>query len=139
MANNPIYRDRLTNVSTGAATGGTAVNSAAVDMQGWDGVVFVGRLATSNAGNHMNAAQATATGATFNDLESTAITDETHMRLDIYRPQKRYVRAEFDRSGTNTAVGDVWAIQYNGRDLPVSTSDNVGEFHATPTEGTATA
>ena len=137
MANNLVYRTKALNVATTEGSAGTAVNSSFVDLQGYDGAIFIGRIATSNSGNFANLAQATATSASPNDLAGTRTSTGgvTDFRIDVYRPEERYVRLEYDRSGTSTALGDTWAILYGAKEPGTPTADH--EFHATPTEGTA--
>lgn len=130
---NQIYRTEIINVATTQAAATTTQTTTAVDMQGYDGVVFLGRFAAAATTNSANVAQATATGGTFADLAGTAQRNVTDFRIDIYRPEERYVRLEYHRA--SVALGDTWAIQYAGRNL--SSSTQTFEFHATPTEGTA--
>lgn len=129
---------KVTVVKATQATAGTAVNTDSVDMQGYDGVVFIGALATANAGNSVNLAQS-ADDVTFADLEGTAQVPASNgdlVAVDVYRPTDRYVRAEIDRSGANTVTETFFAIQYRGRKAPV-TSIATQETHISPDEGTA--
>jgi len=125
-------------VKTTQASAGTAINSASVDMQGWEGVLFVAAFATANAGNSANLAQSS-DDATFNDLEGTKQTPAGNgdlIAIDLYQPTKRYVRLEVDRSGANTVIETVYAIRYRGRkgrQVSVATQ----EIHVSPNEGTA--
>jgi len=128
---------------TDAGTG--AVNSTAVDMAGYDGVLFLTSIGTANANNTINAAQgAQANGGDAADLEGTKVTpgdDNSGAWLDVYKPADRYVRLEVAR-GASTTVGDIWAILYQGRILPEAaanlvTDELIGELHISPDEGTA--
>ena len=134
MPNNPIYNCKIINTASTRAAATTDVDATFVDTQGWDGVVFLGRIASAATTNQMHAAMATATGGSVTELAGTAVRNKTHVRLDVYRPRQRYVRQEFERA--SVALGDSWAILYNGRDGAVAATDNVGEFHASPTGGT---
>jgi len=120
-----------------------AVNSDAIDMQGWNGVIFLACIHTANAGNYVNAAQgALENGSDAADLEGTKITPTANREaiwLDVYKPGDRYVRLEIAR-GASTATGEVWAILYEGRLLPptnLETDVVIGETHISPDEGTA--
>lgn len=129
---------KVTVVKTTQASAGTAVNSDSVDMTGYDGVVFVGALATVNAANSINLAQSS-DDVTFVDLAGTAQvpgTDADLVAIDLFRPTDRYVRAEVDRGGANTVTETMYAIQYKGRKAPV-TSIATQETHVSPAEGTA--
>ena len=112
-------------------------------MEGYEGVVFVAHLGTSNAANGVKAQQDTASGmGSAADLEGTQVlldgTEET-AALEIIKPRERYVRAVVVR-GVSTTVGAVYAIQYGATTLPVdndSSTDNSAESHVSPAEGTA--
>lgn len=119
------------------ASAGTAINTDSVDMQGWESVVFLGGIATANAGNYVNAADS-ADDVTFGDLAATKVTPGSNnesFAIDIVRPVNRYVRLEFVRAGANTVLESVYAIRYNGRKAPI-TNDNA-ETHVSPAQGTA--
>lgn len=129
---------KVTVVKTTQASAGTAVNTDSVDMTGYDGVVFVGALATANAGNSVNVAQSS-DNSTFADLEGTAQVPGTNgdlVAIDVFRPTDRYVRAEIVRAGADTVTETFFAIQYRGRKAPV-TSIATQETHVSPDEGTA--
>jgi len=132
---NPIYRQKLINIGTGATTATGGSNSTAVDMQGWDSVTFLGRFAAAATDSIMNVAGGTATGSV-SDYAGTGVRNKTGVRITVYRPIHRYVRAEY-ASATTVAVGDTWAILSSGRQGAVAATDNVGEFHASPAVGTA--
>ena len=134
MAENVIYNQKIINIATTVGAATATVNTSAVDTQGWDGVCFIGRWAAAATTSSIKAANSTASGGTYTDLVGTKILNKTHWRLDIYRPRERFNRIEYHRG--SAAFGDTWAILYNGR-ANVPATDNVGEFHASPTEGTA--
>lgn len=138
---NLLKNAKLTMVLAGAATGTSAQNTAAVDMAGYEGVVFFGSFATANAGNYANLAQSTASGGTYNDLEGTKVTPGDNgdsWAIDVYRPTKRFVRAETVRAGATTVTGDVYALQYGARKPPVTHGATIdSETHVSPDEGTA--
>lgn len=128
---------KVTIVKTTQATAGTAITTDSVDMTGFDGVLFVGALATVS-GNSVNLAQSS-DDATFADLAGTAQIAGANgglIAIDLFRPSDRYVRAEIDRSGTNTVTETFMAIQYRGRKNPI-TSIATQETHVSPDEGTA--
>lgn len=130
---------KLVLVKGNQSSAGTAINTDSVDMDGFEGVMFFGVIETVS-GNSANASQSS-DDSTFNDLENTAVApgdDGDSFLIDIFRPTDRYVRCEVDRSGTNTAVGDIYAVLYGARSAPVThgaTIDN--EIHVSPAEGTA--
>jgi len=107
-------------------------NSSILDMQGYDGVVFIAPITDStatgvatlkaeqddaNADGGMAAlsgATATATSAENDDLNDKALV------LDVYKPTKRYVQAVLTSSVANIAFGNVIAIRYRGSKCPVT-------------------
>jgi len=139
-----IYETKLAHVNAAAVSAGTAINTSSVDMLGWDGVMFFGTMATVNAANFVNLAQS-ADDSTFADLAGTKVVPTVNGNVfcvDLVRSGSgdRYVRLEMDRGGTNTAVGDIFAIQYRGGNakLPATWATTINkEFHASPAEGTA--
>ncbi len=131
---------KLSLVKDLTATGGTAVNSASVDMQGFEGVMFFVKLATANAANFINAAQS-ADDVTFNDLLGSKVVPGDNgdvAMIDVYRPIDRHVRLEVDRGGADTVLGEIYAVQYGGKNVPVTHGSTVdSETHISPAEGTA--
>lgn len=124
--------------AAGAAT--TAVTGTAVDMSGWDGVLFVTSIATANAGNHLHAEQSAASGSGFADLEGTEVVagdSGDYVLLDIQKPNKRYVRPIITR-GASTATTDILAIKYRGRNVPVTYASIFADLVqvTSPAEGT---
>jgi len=136
---------RLIEVYTAAGT--SAIDSAEVDMLGYDGVVFLTTLAVANAGNYVKAQQDTVTGmGSAADLLGTKVTPTANNEavwLDIYKPLERFVRLYVTRTASS-ACGEIYAIQYCGRIKPegatvanVVTDTVIGELHVSPIEGTA--
>lgn len=134
--------------SLNAVAAGTSVqNGTAVDMQGWDGVVFilaVGTL-TATAVTALKGQQGNASdGSDGADLLGTSVplADTASNKLavlDIYRPQKRYVRPVVSRGTANAVIDSVIAIRYRGRKAPITLDSTVAaaEYHQSPIEGTA--
>ncbi|HRX84794.1 MAG TPA: hypothetical protein P5572_07230 [Phycisphaerae bacterium] len=117
----------------------TAVNSDGVDMQGYDGVLFVVALGTAAANNTVNAAQGADNSADWTDLEGTSVASGSNklVLLDVGKPTDRYIRCEVAR-GTSTTVDAIIAIRYRARTLPVDNTDGASvEQHFQPDEGTA--
>ena len=132
---------KITKVKALQSSAGSAVNSDEVDMAGFDGVVFVGRLETYNASNFANAAQSSVSGGTFLDLKDTKNLpgdSGDSFLIDVYKPTDRYLRCEVDRGGASTIVGDIYAIQYGAHKKPTSHGSTIdAETHISPAEGTA--
>lgn len=135
---------QLVNATTGAA-GATDIDPSAVDMAGFEGVMFVATMGAivATAVTSMKARQS-ADNSTFADLAGTQIDiadddDNQVFILDIYRPLKRYVKPYIDRATANATL-TVLAVQYGARSRPtaVAVADAVTvEKHISPAEGTA--
>jgi|LSQX01.1.fsa_nt_gb hypothetical protein len=111
-------------VKAGQTAATSAVNSDAVDLSGYEGVMFFGTIATANAGNFLQVEQSTA-----ENFSTKSVLDGAKMAVgsngdvafvDVYRPQEKlgkYLRASIVR-GASTATGCIYAILYNGRVKP---------------------
>ena len=87
---------KVTKVLALSASAGTALNTASVDMQGFDGVFFVGRMATSDAANFANLAQS-ADDSSFADLAGTKVVpgdDADSFMIDLYKPTDETARQQ---------------------------------------------
>jgi|SRR5579859_2640482 len=122
----------LVRVSNAVAAGVTAINCTHVDMEGWDGVVFICLLNALTATQQTNLAAQN--GSQSNDSDQALITgaqtpnaadadSNKALVLDVYRPQKRYVRAVVNRGTANAVIDGVIALQYQGDKLPTKTLD----------------
>ena len=129
-----IRTHKILNIATTRAAATTTQNTSAVDMQGFDAVTFFGRWKTAATTSNVNVAQSTASGGTYTDLTGTKVLNKTHWRIEVYRPRERFLRVEYHRG--SAAFGDTWAVLSQPRRGTTITA-NVGEFHASPTEGTA--
>lgn len=140
-------RVKLIKVKDHSTAATSAVNGDGVNMDqdgGYAGVMFFSSFGTAAADNTMNAAQSSDDGSAddYTDLTGTSITSGTSdedVWLDIYKPTKKYVRAEFAR-GTSSTLESVWAILYEPRAMSVDNTTSgtiVGEGHISPAEGTA--
>lgn|SRR5574338_723965 len=105
------------------------VSGVGVDMQGWDGVLFVLNLGTIDAAVDMAAyrddnssftSATLITGAAVTQVPATG--DGQIVGVDVYRPSERYVRARITvGNGTTGAQLSVTSIRYRatGR-LPIT-------------------
>lgn len=133
---------KIVRVSNAQAAGVGAVNGTAVDMQGYDGVLFLVAFGAIVAGavTSVKAQQgAVSDGSDAADLAGTGITvaddqDNKIAALDVYRPTGRYVRPVVSRATQNATIDSITAILYNGRSKPtaldaatmIATSKSVG-------------
>lgn len=144
---NLAHNISVSRVMTAQAAGATAVNGSVVDMQGWDGVLFIALFGAivSTAVTGLKAQQGAASDASdAADLLGTLVSipdtgDDKALVLDIYRPQERYVRPVVNRATANATIDGVIAIRYKGRKAPASLDATVvaAEMHQSPAEGTA--
>ena len=125
----------------GQATGTSTLTTNPIDMQGFEGVMFVGSLATANAGNFAKARQGQQSnmsdGADLANTKVVPVTNGDSFLIDIYKPQERYVDVQIVR-GVTTITGDVYAILYGPRKIPTAHGSTINaETHISPAEGTA--
>jgi hypothetical protein len=134
---------KLTKVKAASTTATTEILSDAVDMAGYEGVIFFTTIATANAGNYLKAQQG-ADGVITSpaDLEGSKVVAAANgevVFLDIYKPTDRYVRASVIR-GATTVVGEIYALRYEGKVRPEVnnvTNTIIGLLLVSPEEGTA--
>lgn len=122
--------------------GTSSSNGTEVDMQGYEGVIFVVVYGTSAADNGIHVEQDTATGmASAADLENTQVFldgTETVSICQVHKPRERFLRAVADR-GTSSTIPAGIAIKYGARSMAVDNdadTDNSAESHVSPAEGT---
>lgn len=133
---------KISEAAATTAAGTTEVDGAAINMAGFDGVLFVAKFGTAAAGNQIQAQQATDSG--FSDaadllgtLTTTGASDEI-VWLELFQPQEQFVRIQAQR-GTSTTLDWAVAIQYGPRKLSIDNTvagTIAGEIHASPAEGT---
>lgn len=136
---------KLTKLADHTTAGTTDVESAILDMSGYEGVVFFTSFGTAAADNSIKVQQNTANSTSgMADLTGTSVVSgaspsNEDVWVEVYRPQERYVRA-YVTVDTSSTVESVWALQYGARNQAVdnTTSGTIeGEIHASPAEGTA--
>lgn len=126
MAQYESERSLLTLGAAATTAGTTAVNGAAIDMAGFDGVLIFGTIATAASGNFLKAQGGEASDLSdAADLAGTKVVTDSDADLailDIQKPRERYIRGVFVR-GTSTAVGDLYYIRYNDSEQPETRND----------------
>lgn len=139
MSNNHASVTQHFDVAAAATSAGTDVTGASVDTQGWEGCEFAVEIATANADNFLKVQQSADGSTGWSDLAGTAAVAGTNgdtVRVDVYRPEKRYLRAVVDRGGANTATTTLRATLYGATKAPEHSSVEVVVYAATPAEGT---
>lgn len=121
---------KVTAVSGNTSAGTGDVASDIIDMQGFDGVLFLAILgdvantsvlALTADANSVNSASGMTKFATTADFTADATSaDNKLLMLDCQRPPERYVRAALERGTANAAVNGIIAIQYTARNKPTS-------------------
>ncbi len=124
-------------------TGSTGTTSPILDMNNYEGVLFVGYMESTNTSNQLTARGGSATAALSEFMgpqsgEASGI--QTNLYLDVFRPKFRYIEGHLNCSdAAGNAV--LTAIRYGPRYQP-ATQDTAtwnGKALATPNTGTATA
>lgn len=141
---------KVTRVKVAVAAGtGDTIQSDAVDMAGFEGVMFVVQFGTitATAVTTVKGQQSATAGlaGTEADLLGTAqsVADSDDGKatvLDIYRPGKRYVNCAVVRATANVVIDGILAIQYGAAVTPTTndaTTVTGREVHISPAEGTA--
>lgn len=127
-------------VKTESGADTAEVDSDAIDMEGWEGVIFMTTFGTGHAANNYISAQQGATASPTTALANTkvlATVAKPTVLLDVFKPTKRYLRCVAIR-GTSSTLGPIYAIKYGARKMPY---DNAGqtdvnaESHVSPDEG----
>lgn len=138
---------KITPIEDAVAAGtGDTIDSDIVDMQGWDGCLFIAKLgAVTGAGTAvMNLQQGSAANLSdAADLAGSAAAivageDQKVLAIDIQEPDERYLRSQIDRAVANVVIDSVIAIQYRGRSLPPTQDADVASVVrlVRPSEGT---
>ena len=140
---------KLTRVSNAVAAGQTVINSASVDMSGFDGVGFAVAFGaiTATAVTSVKVQQSGDDGVAdaWADLTGTSITvadtdDDKLFVVDVAHPTERYLRAVVSRGTADSVVDGIIAVQYGPKKTPTThDAATVGgvETHPAPDEGTA--
>jgi hypothetical protein len=123
--------------------------SSGVDMQGFEGVLFLvpfGAI-TGSAVTSIKAQQSDDNGVAdgWSDIADSGVDvadddDNQIAYVDVYKPLKRYVRCVVDRGTQNAVVDGIVALQYEPRAKPVThdaTTVVGGALVVSPDEGTA--
>lgn len=143
-ANTKISQATTTDAGAAAAT---AIKGVAIDMSGYEGVLFtvpVGTIVTGAATSiKVQESDTSADDSGFQDLAGSNQTladtaDNTTVYVDVVKPLKRYVRLYISRATQNATFGAALALQYGGRKKPAIHGTGVsGELWVSPAEGTA--
>ena len=141
---------KITRVENAVGAGSSDENGDSVDMQNWEGVMFV-FMAGTMTGTQVTTLKAQgssddASSDAFADLEGTqtdAMADndgDQVVILDVYKPIERYIRPVVERATANAVIDGVIAIQYGPLKKPTThdaTTVQTSLLVVSPAEGTA--
>src|SRR5512147_776222 len=125
---------KVARILNAVAAGTTDQNGSVVDMSGFEGVQFIalfGALTATQVTSLKVQQGDLADGSDMADLAGslhTALDDADGNKClvtDLFRPQKRYVRAVVDRGTANAVIDGVVALQYSPRSEPVANDATV--------------
>ncbi len=146
---NLTYEVKTVRIMNAVAAGTSDQTSSALDTQGYEGVRFIALFGalTATQVTSIKAQQSSDDGSSdaYSDIAgsgSAALDDadgNQMLILDIYQPQKRYLKLVVDRGTANAVIDGVIAELYRPRVMPVTADSSVSsqELLAAPAEGTA--
>lgn len=123
---------KITVVAAAAAAAQTAVTSSVLDMQGFDGVMYIALLgdvtdtavltltANGNSANSTSSPTPVAQKATAAFTADASSADSKVLVIDVARPTLRYQFAVLTRTAANAVVGGIIAIQYAAAKKPTA-------------------
>ena len=127
---------------TAGTTGATAASGAIIDTDGYESVLLLAKLETTNAAHQLVALGGTATDAMseYTGPESGEASGiAPNLYLDIHRPKKRYVQGQVFASAGGINI-QLLTILYGARVQPTTNTTMVnGRRLQSPNSGTATA
>jgi len=136
-----IDRINLAAVAIGTS-GGSGASTPILDMEGYEGVLFLAYEEATNTSNQLVARGGSATASLTEytgPSQGEASGIMTNLYLDVFRPKHRYIEGYLHTSGAqgNTLL---LALRYGAQALP-TTQDTAtwwGRALSTPNTGTAT-
>lgn len=114
-----------------AGTDGAVVTCTEIDSKGFQSCLVVAELGTVSAsglftmavkGSNTSATYGSGTVDRMQDRSSSASTvantagsnSNKFLAFDVFQPGRRYLRAEYQRTGGNVVIKTIFAILYNG-------------------------
>ena len=133
-----LSNTEIARVMDAKAAGTTVENGTALDMQNFEGVMFIAALGTLTAGQEasIKAQQATASDGTFTDLDGTKVgdagddDDNQLLVLDVKHLTERYVRCVVSRGTADAVIDGMIAIRYGPRKKPTTQGSTVSASKA---------
>ena len=140
---------RIVRLMNAVAAGTSDQDGTGIDMQGWDGVMFIALLGTLSASQvtSMKVQQSSDDGSAdaYTDVEGSDSgnldddDDNDQIVIDILRPEERYLRPVLLRGTGNAVIDGIVAIQYKARETPITDHSTVVKIErlSSPVAGTA--
>lgn len=134
---NLLNEVKITRVANAAAAAQTEVLSSVLDMQGYDGVMFVALLgditatsvltltAKGNTASSTNSPTPVTQVATAGFTAGASDADNKVLVVDVFDPALRYVFASLTRTTANAVVDGIIAIQYTAELRPTTQDASV--------------
>ena len=128
---------KITVVSPAATAATSAIDSSILDMQGYEGVMFIaltGDVTSTcdltltvkgNTANHLTVPTPITQKATTLFAAGAADADSKALVVDLYKPALRYVFANLTRATANAVIGGIIAIQYQAGNKPTTNDASV--------------
>ena len=128
---------KITVVSPAATAATSAIDSSILDMQGYEGVMFIaltgdvtsGSVITmtvkGNTANHLTVPTPITQKATATITAGATDSDSKALVVDLYKPALRYVFANITRTTQDTILGGIIAIQYQAGNKPTTNDASV--------------
>jgi hypothetical protein len=116
------------------AAGTTKRTSTILDMEGYDGVMFVAGLGTiiengtldvfveQNTANSTSGMARLATTTAHTVTAANAALTQSAIVVDVFRPQERYLQCNITPATQNAVILGIVAIRYKGRTKPTLNS-----------------
>jgi hypothetical protein len=123
---------KVTVVSPAAGAAQTEIKSSVLDMQGYEGVMFVALLGDVTSGSVLkltakgNTANSTTSPSPITQKATAEVTagasdaDSKALVVDVYKPTLRYQFASLTRTTQDAIVGGIIAIQYTAEYRPTT-------------------
>jgi len=136
---NLLKNTKVTRVLAAQADGTGAQSGDILDMEGFEGVLFIAKFddvdntadltlqAQQNAVNS-GTGMATLSGNATYTADATDADDDT-LVLDVYRPEKRFVRPQVVIGTANATTACIIAIQYGASKLSIAQGITVLDSH----------
>lgn len=116
-------------VEAAASAAQTELTTDVIDTADCDGVVFIAHLGDVTTGSVLGLVvdDSDEDDTGFDDLAGplaftagASDADNKLLILDVYKPERRYLRARLTRTSANAVVNGITAIKYGKREVPVT-------------------